>query len=170
MSYTHEDMSAHYITHAATDESPMGVTFIAVSHGLASRRATFILLMQMERQYKETSGKINVAAVKRLCENAESGQSDTMGLARAEIDQVKNIMIENVERVLERGERINLLVSKTDRMNNNAVAFRKRSVAVQRRMRWQNIKFSAILCIFGLAVLYLIVGIECGLPGFQHCF
>ena len=37
-------------------------------------------------------------------------------------------MIENVERVLERGERINLLVSKTDRMNNNAVEFRKKSL------------------------------------------
>jgi vesicle-associated membrane protein 72 len=30
------------------------------------------------------------------------------------VDEVKNIMIENVEKVLERGEKIELLVDKTD--------------------------------------------------------
>lgn len=189
MSYTHEDMAAHYITHKArtgeTSEDngtdggegdgrhsghPMGVTFIVVSRGSVSRRSTFILLMQLEKQYDENAGKINVVELRALCEKAETGQNDTVGLARTEIDQVKNIMMENVERVLERGERINLLVAKTDKMNNSAVAFRKRSTAVQRRMRWQNVKLTAIFSICGIGLLYMIMGIECGLPGFQQCF
>lgn len=78
--------------------------------------------------------------LQNLLERADRGENDVSGLARQEIEQVKTIMIENVERVLERGERINLLVSKTDRMNNAAVEFRKRSNAVKKSMRWANIK------------------------------
>lgn len=32
------------------------------------------------------------------------------------VDEVKNIMVENIERVLERGEKIELLVDKTDNL------------------------------------------------------
>jgi len=38
---------------------------------------------------------------------------------------VKDVMIENIDRVLERGERIELLVDKTDRLNQQAFKFEK---------------------------------------------
>ena len=34
----------------------------------------------------------------------------------AQVDEVKNIMVDNIERVLERGEKIELLVDKTDNL------------------------------------------------------
>lgn len=33
-----------------------------------------------------------------------------------QVDEVKNIMVDNIERVLERGEKIELLVDKTDNL------------------------------------------------------
>lgn len=36
------------------------------------------------------------------------------------VDEVKNIMVENIERVLERGEKIELLVDKTDNLRFQA--------------------------------------------------
>jgi vesicle-associated membrane protein 7 len=44
---------------------------------------------------------------------------------QAQIDTVKDVMIENIDRVLERGERIELLVDKTDRLNQQAFKFEK---------------------------------------------
>lgn len=44
---------------------------------------------------------------------------------QAQIDTVKDVMIENIDRVLERGERIELLVDKTDRLNQSAYKFEK---------------------------------------------
>ena len=35
---------------------------------------------------------------------------------QARIDSVKDIMVDNIDRVLERGEKIELLVDKTDRL------------------------------------------------------
>jgi Synaptobrevin len=53
--------------------------------------------------------------------------------------------VDNIERVLSRGERIELLVDKTDAMSSQARAFRKRSQALRRRMWWRNTKLIALI-------------------------
>lgn len=108
--------------------------------------------------------------LKDLLARAERGDNDVSGLARQEIEDVRTIMIENVERVLERGERINLLVSKTDRMNNQAVEFRKRTTQARRSMKWEVIKLKVIFALASLVILYLSMGFLCGLPVFDRCF
>ena len=44
---------------------------------------------------------------------------------QAQIEIVKDVMVENIEKVLERGEKIELLVDKTDRLNQQAFKFEK---------------------------------------------
>lgn len=105
-----------------------------------------------------------------LLNRAERGDNDVTGLARQEIDNVRTVMIESVEKVLERGERINLLVSKTDRMNNHAVEFRKRTTSVKKAMWWANVKFKVLLALAALVLMYLAMGFLCGLPFFDRCF
>lgn len=51
--------------------------------------------------------------------------SDNIAKVQSQIDTVKDVMIENIDRVLERGERIELLVDKTDRLNQQAFKFEK---------------------------------------------
>lgn len=125
------------------------------------RRIPFLFLMDLESIFRSkylgqaVGGSVEALRgvpgldkdLQDLLDRADRGENDVSGLARQEIEQVKTIMIENVERVLERGERINLLVSKTDRMNNNAVEFRKRSNAVKQAMWWANIKYVLLLVI-----------------------
>lgn len=108
--------------------------------------------------------------VRELVARAERGDNDVSGLARQELEDVRTIMIENVERVLERGERINLLVSKTDRMNAQAVEFRKVSTAVKRNMWLATVKFKILLGLAGAVIVYLAMGFLCGLPGLDRCF
>lgn len=119
------------------------------------RRVPFIFLMDLESIFRtkylgqsvggsveDLRGTLGLDRdLQSLMDSADRGENDVSRLAQKEIDQVKTIMIENVERVLERGERITLLVSKTDRMNQNGVEFRKRSHNVKRSMRWANIKY-----------------------------
>lgn len=54
-----------------------------------------------------------------------------MKQVHGEIEQVKDVMVHNIERVLERGERIELLVDKTDNLNQQAFAFKKRSTQLK---------------------------------------
>ena len=47
-----------------------------------------------------------------ICKECTEQAARTCG----QVDEVKNIMVDNIERVLERGEKIELLVDKTDNL------------------------------------------------------
>lgn len=98
------------------------------------------------------------------------GQDDALARAQREIDGVREIMTENIERVLERGERIDLLVDKTDRLGGSARDFRVRSRGLRRRMWWKNVKLMALLVVVVIFLIYLFVGFGCGLPAWSRCF
>jgi vesicle-associated membrane protein 7 len=71
---------------------------------------------------------------------------------------VKDIMVQNVEQILSRGERIELLVDKTDTMASQATAFRRGARTVRRQMWWKNKR------VLGLGVLVALVR----MPRFLH--
>lgn len=96
-------------------------------------------------------------------------QDDAIAKAQREIDSVKGIMTENIERVLERGERIDLLVDKTAGLSTGAREFRMRSRQLRRRMWWKNTKLMILLGFVVVFLGYIFIGMGCGLPGWQHC-
>ena len=51
--------------------------------------------------------------------------ADNISKVKSQIDNVKDVMISNIDRVLERGEKIELLVDKTDKLNHQAFKFEK---------------------------------------------
>ncbi len=99
----------------------------------------------------------------------KSGQQDAISNVQNEIDNVRDIMTENIERVLERGERIDLLVDKTDRLGGSANEFRVRSRGLRRQMWWKNVKLMVLLIVVVIFLIYLFVGFGCGLPGWSKC-
>ena len=95
----------------------------------------------------------------------QAGKQDAITNVQHDIDNVMDIMTENIERVLERGERIDLLVDKTDRLGVGAHDFRVRSRGLKRRMWWKNVKLMVLLGVVIVFLIYLFVGFGCGLPG-----
>lgn len=95
----------------------------------------------------------------------QSGKQDALTNVQQDIENVRGIMTDNIERVLERGERIDLLVDKTDRLGVGAHDFRVRSRGLKRRMWWKNVKLMALLTVVVIFLIYLFVGFGCGLPG-----
>lgn len=83
--------------------------------------------------------------------------ADPIKQAQEEIGGVKQIMVQNIEQILARGERIELLVDKTDNMSHQARAFRKRSQALRRRMWYRNVKLLVLSGIFGVILLFLLI-------------
>mmetsp|Transcript_12734 Transcript_12734/g.28721 ORF Transcript_12734/g.28721 Transcript_12734/m.28721 type:complete len:92 (+) Transcript_12734:667-942(+) len=86
--------------------------------------------------------------------DAYSRQSELSTDARVsrvtgEIEEVKQVMVENIDRVLERGEKIELLVDKAENLNQQAFKFRKQSTALKRALWLKNLK------LYGLAALIL---------------
>lgn len=75
---------------------------------------------------------------------------DELTRAQTELNQVKDIMVQNVEQILSRGERIELLVDKTDVMAGQATAFRRGARNVRRDMWWRNSRIMALSVIVAL--------------------
>jgi len=94
--------------------------------------------------------------------------SDELARAQTELNQVKDIMVQNVEQILSRGERIELLVDKTDVMAGQATAFRRGARSVRRQMWWRNSKILALCVLVGLVLLWMLVAQFCG-AGLNHC-
>ena len=76
--------------------------------------------------------------------------SDELARAQTELNQVKNVMVQNVEQILSRGERIELLVDKTDLIAGQATAFRRGARTVRRQMWWKNKKMMGLSILLGL--------------------
>lgn len=91
----------------------------------------------------------------------QKGADDAIGNAKREIDDVRGIMTRNIEGLLERGERIDLLVDKTDRLGGSAREFRVRSRGLKRKMWWKNVKLMSLLAVvLVLIVLAIVIAVK----------
>ena len=61
-------------------------------------------------------------------------EPDKITSLQEEVDQVKDIMVANIDVIMERGEKLDLLVDKTENLSANSVTFRTTSRNLQRAM------------------------------------
>ncbi|CUM63424.1 uncharacterized protein PRCAT00000999001 [Priceomyces carsonii] len=90
-------------------------------------------------------------------------------LANEEVDEVRQIMTDNINNLMARGDKINLLVDQTDRLASSALMFQKKAQLIRRKMWINKTKFIILLTILFLFLLYFFIGLECGLPTYRKC-
>ena len=67
-------------------------------------------------------------------------------------------MNSNVEKVVKRGEDLSSIQSKTDDLQQNALAFKKTTTKIQNEMWWKNKKMQLIIAaLVGLAITVAVV-------------
>lgn len=86
---------------------------------------------------------------------------------KAQVSEVKGVMMENIEKVLDRGEKIELLVDKTENLRDQAQDFRSTGTQLRRKMWLQNMKVKLIVLGIIIALILIIVlsvchGFNCG--------
>ncbi|PIN15419.1 Synaptobrevin/VAMP-like protein [Handroanthus impetiginosus] len=74
---------------------------------------------------------------------------------KAQVNEVKGVMMENIEKVLDRGEKIELLVDKTENLRSQAQDFRTQGTKMRRKMWVQNMKIKLI--VFGIFVALALI-------------
>ncbi|KAL2602590.1 hypothetical protein AAZV13_10G236700 [Glycine max] len=73
---------------------------------------------------------------------------------KAQITEVKGIMMDNIEKVLDRGEKIELLVDKTENLQFQADSFQRQGRQLRRKMWLQNLQMKLMV---GGGILILII-------------
>ncbi|KAL0843456.1 hypothetical protein Bca101_016701 [Brassica carinata] len=87
---------------------------------------------------------------------------DTLNRVRGEVSEIRSVMVENIEKIMERGDRIELLVDKTATMQDSSFHFRKQSKRLRRALWMKNAKLLVVLTCLIVLVLYIIIASFCG--------
>jgi len=186
LTYTHGDYHIHYISESPREHpsspSAGGLVFLAIASSTLGRRISFAYLLDIRTKFlakfPESStdfselpnygaASFNAELRAQMVEygTGQKSSDDAIGNAKREIDDVRGIMTRNIEGLLERGERIDLLVDKTDRLGGSAREFRVRSRGLKRKMWWKNVKLMSLL---GLVLVLIILAIVLAVKNAVH--
>ncbi|XP_074419620.1 vesicle-associated membrane protein 8 [Larus michahellis] len=91
-----------------------------------------------------------------------AGDSGRVRALQQEVEGVKTIMTQNVERILARGENLEQLHSKSQDLEATSEHFKTTSQKMARRYWWKNVKLLVILGLVGAIVLILIILLATG--------
>eukprot|EP01080_Neovahlkampfia_damariscottae_P007182 gene7182-11494_t len=86
-----------------------------------------------------------------------------------QVEETKDIMIENIEKVIERGEKLEILVEKSEDLSESAVVFNQTARNVKWLMLRRNMYLIIILIIIIISILLFLLWFVCGFPVFQNC-
>ncbi|KAL3359949.1 hypothetical protein AABB24_016450 [Solanum stoloniferum] len=84
---------------------------------------------------------------------------------KAQVSEVKGVMMQNIEKVLDRGEKIELLVDKTENLRSQAQDFRQQGTKIRRKLWYENMKIKLIVLGIIIALILIIILSVC--PGFK---
>lgn len=91
-----------------------------------------------------------------------SARSSKTAAVQADLNATKDTMVQNIEKVLERGEKIELLVDKTDSLSKQSNNFRGGAKSLKRAVRCQAYKTRALMVFGILVLLWLVSSFFCG--------
>nr|CCA21993.1 vesicleassociated membrane protein putative [Albugo laibachii Nc14] len=174
MSYVYDSHTFHYIV----DNQ---ITYLCMADAQFKLRVSFLFLEELKSRFLAKYGDRGTTAIafamneefqhdmRRLMDfYNENPEADSVTRVQRQIDDVKEVMVENIEKVLDRGEKFELLVDRTDKLNRQSVKFEHSANHLRRQIWRRNVKLWALLILFGVFLIYLIVSMACGFD-FSAC-
>ncbi|DBB02583.1 TPA: hypothetical protein ACH3X3_011563 [Trebouxia sp. C0006] len=173
VSYTQELYVFHVLVHS-------GLAFVCMAEEAFGRRIPFAFLDDIRDKFLSAYGpeaaqyavayeyntEFSGVLQQRMRYFANDPNADAINRVRGGVAEVKNIMVENIEKVLERGERIELLVDKTDHLQSESFAFKRDASRMKKKMWWTNVRWMAAVTAVVLVIIYVVIAIVCS-PTFQ---
>lgn len=100
-----------------------------------------------------------------------SSRDTEYGAIATQISSIQNVLIENIDILLERGERLDLLVSRAKTLATESSSFRRQSHRLQQSTEWLPMKKLVMLFLVGVFVLgvYLVLAFNCGGLSLTNC-
>ncbi|RZC61990.1 hypothetical protein C5167_023731 [Papaver somniferum] len=160
-----------YIFHVKRTD---GLTVLCMADETAGRRIPFAFLEDVHGRFAKTYGRaVHTALAYAMNDEfsrvlnqqmeyySNDPNADRINRLKGEMSQVRNVMIDNIDKVLERGDRLELLVDKTANMQGNTFRFRKQTRRFKNTLWWRNVKLTIALIILILVVIYVVLVFVC---------
>lgn len=95
---------------------------------------------------------------------------DRLREVESHVNETKQILSQNIDRLTDRGERLHLLVDKSENLCETSISFKNTSREIARKYWWKRVKFIIVLIILLLIGLYFGLWFLCDGPTLQKCF
>lgn len=150
-----------------------GIIYVCVTDTGIAKTQPFNFLNEVKRRF--TSGPLIARArsagpgdldpdfsfvLSQQMKNFSKSGSGAVSRLQTQIDEVKGVMTQNIEKVIERGERLDDLMDKTEELEATSANFQRTSRKIAKRYWWRNKKMTIILvsvCIVVVLVIVLII-------------
>eukprot|EP00199_Chlamydomonas_sp_CCMP681_P006345 CAMPEP_0119107650 /NCGR_PEP_ID=MMETSP1180-20130426/11522_1 /TAXON_ID=3052 ORGANISM="Chlamydomonas cf sp, Strain CCMP681" /NCGR_SAMPLE_ID=MMETSP1180 /ASSEMBLY_ACC=CAM_ASM_000741 /LENGTH=220 /DNA_ID=CAMNT_0007093167 /DNA_START=11 /DNA_END=673 /DNA_ORIENTATION=+ len=151
-----------------------GVIYLVMAEEATGRQVPFAFLEDLRNRFSATYGQASEAVAyeyntefapiitQRMTFFMTDPSADSITRVKGQLVEVKDIMIENIEKVLERGEKLDLLVDKTDNLQETAFTFRREARRLQRTLWWRNKKLMIGVIGSVLLLIYVLLALSCG--------
>ncbi|KAK8335614.1 hypothetical protein V6Z12_A09G067000 [Gossypium hirsutum] len=146
------------------------LAYCVVATESAGRQIPIAFLERVKEDFSKRYGGGKAANAKAKSLNREFGSKlkaqmkycaehpeeiSKLAKVKAQVSEVKGVMMENIEKVLDRGEKIEVLVDKTENLRSQAQDFRQQGTKIKRKMWIENMKMKLI--VFGIVAVIIIV-------------
>lgn len=158
------------------------IIYMCISDDDFQRSRAFLYLNEIKRRFQAGYGEGLMTALpyamntefssvlaNEMKHYSTSKDIDTLSKVHGELDELKDIMVRNIDNIAMRGERLELLVNKTENLTASSVTFRKTSRNLARSMFWKSVKLYVIIAAVLVVVIYFIVSMCCGGLAWQKC-
>ncbi|KAE8749780.1 hypothetical protein FOCC_FOCC003519 [Frankliniella occidentalis] len=148
-----------------------GIIYLCITTRTESQYLPFAFLLRVRDTFSEQPSLISRSyragedefdrdfrpVLVQILDDFNSGRADKLSQVEEQIEDVKQIMIHNVERVMNRGERLDDLLSKTEELESQGQDFRREARAVFVQSRCRNLKMWIVIVILFLIFVTVVV-------------
>lgn len=167
------DAAKRFGFHILSDDE---IAFAILSEEGTTRRSAHIALDDVAKLFKkmfvEAPSKLSPSSCSVLQQpllqlltrhaSLDTTVDDKVKQVKRTVEEVKGLALDNVEKVLARGQQIEEIISATDDLQSQAQGFQRSSRALRNQMWWNNSKTKVFIAIGVLVFLLIVYVIFCG--------
>ncbi|XP_032248706.1 LOW QUALITY PROTEIN: vesicle-associated membrane protein 7-like [Phoca vitulina] len=153
LTYSHGNYLFHYICQDR-------IVYLCITDDDFERSRAFNFLNEIKKRFQTTYGsraqtalpyamnsEFSSVLAAQLKHHSENKGIDKVVETQAQVDELKGIMVRNIDLVAQRGERLELLIDKTENLVDSSVTFKTTSRNLARAMCMKNLKLTIIIII-----------------------
>ncbi|KAG6611322.1 Vesicle-associated membrane protein [Phytophthora cinnamomi] len=153
-----------------------GITYMCMAEERVHANVAFMMLAEVQTmflaKYKQQAQTALAYAMTpfnstldSLMKKYDNYKLETpMSQVRQKMERVKTLMIENVNQLMERGEKIELLVTRTTKLQQDAMKYEKSAKKLKNAYWWMNVKYwiygTLALAVLALVVTFMVCGTD----------
>eukprot|EP01125_Pyxidicula_operculata_P001599 TRINITY_DN1144_c0_g1_i2.p2 TRINITY_DN1144_c0_g1~~TRINITY_DN1144_c0_g1_i2.p2 ORF type:complete len:191 (+),score=39.26 TRINITY_DN1144_c0_g1_i2:1032-1604(+) len=149
--------------------SKSGYTFLCVADKEHKTQVCFAFLRDLETNFQPAAASRFKSHIKKQMQvYSQEKEVDKISAIKTELEDVKTIMRENIDKVVQRGEKLDDLEAVTAELETNAATFRTGASKLKTEMWLSSMKMKIVIGVVVTLVLFVIIWMSCGVS-FERC-